>query len=135
MGKKIGFTSKAMMDQFNIREPDYGMIDDRIVFREGQTVAMSSLIFPRIEPEIAFLLKHDLEGPGVNAATVLAATEGVLPALEVVDSRFGPKQITVKDSIADNASAGLMILGARSHRWRVLTCAWLAWCSNTTAGW
>lgn len=113
VGKKIGFTSKAMMDQFNIREPDYGMIDDRIVFREGQPVPMASLIFPRIEPEIAFVLKHDLEGPGVNAATVLAATEGVLPALEVVDSRFGPKQITVKDSIADNASAGLMILGGK----------------------
>lgn len=113
VGKKIGFASKAMMEQFNIREPDYGMVDDRIVFFEGQPIPMHSLIFPRIEPEIAFLLKHDLKGPGVNAATVLQATDGVLPALEVVDSRFGPKQITVKDSIADNASAGLMILGGK----------------------
>ena len=113
VGKKIGFTSKAMQDQFNIREPDYGILDDRIVFREGQPITMESLIFPRIEPEIAFLLKHDLKGPGVNAATVLEATEGVLPALEVVDSRFGPGQITVRDSIADNASAGLMILGGK----------------------
>jgi 2-keto-4-pentenoate hydratase len=102
-----------MQDQFKIREPDYGMITNHMVIREGQPVPMSSLILPRIEPEIAFLLKEDLKGPGINAANVLEATEGVLPAFEVIDSRYKDWKITVKDSISDNASAGAMILGGR----------------------
>ena len=113
VGKKIGLTSRAMQDQFDIREPDYGMIVDQMVAREGAPLPMSSLILPRIEPEIAFLLKSDLQGPGINAANVLDATEGVLPAFEVIDSRFKDWKITVKDSIADNASAATMILGGR----------------------
>ena len=111
VGKKIGLTSRAMQDQFNIREPDYGMITDTMMAREGAPVPMSSLILPRIEPEIAFLLKEDLKGPGINAANVIEATEGVLPAFEVIDSRYRDWKITVKDSISDNASAALMILG------------------------
>jgi 2-keto-4-pentenoate hydratase len=78
-----------------------------------ETRPMSRLILPRIEPEIAFLLKSDLKGPGINAAQVLDATEGVLPAFEVIDSRFKDWKITVKDSIADNASAATMILGGK----------------------
>ncbi len=113
VGKKIGLTSKAMQDQFGIREPDYGIITDEMVAREGAPIPMSSLILPRIEPEIAFLLKQDLKGPGVNVANVLDATEGVMPAFEVIDSRYKDWKITVKDSISDNASAALMILGGR----------------------
>ena len=113
VGKKIGLTSQAMMDQFGIREPDYGMITDTMVAREGAALSMSSLILPKVEPEIAFLLKKDLTGPGVNVANVLDATEGVMPAFEVIDSRFKDWKITVKDSIADNASASTMILGGK----------------------
>ncbi len=113
VGKKIGLTSKAMQEQMNIHEPDYGMIIDRMVVREGAPIPMSSLILPRIEPEIAFLLKDDLKGPGINAANVIEATEGVLPAFEVIDSRYKDWKITVKDSISDNASAALMILGGK----------------------
>ncbi|MCK9356464.1 MAG: 2-keto-4-pentenoate hydratase [Dehalococcoidia bacterium] len=113
VGKKIGFTSKAMQVQFNMTEPDYGMIDNTMVAREGQPIPMSSLILPKIEPEIAFLLKDDLVGPGINAAKVLAATEGVLPALEVVDSRYRTWTSNIKDSISDDASAGVFILGGR----------------------
>jgi len=113
VGKKIGLTSKAMQDQFKMREPDYGLIVDRMVFREGQPISMAGLIIPRIEPEIAFLLKADLKGPGVNVANVLDATEGVLPAFEVIDSRYKDWKITVKDSISDNASAASMILGGQ----------------------
>ena len=113
VGKKIGLTSKAMQDQFGIREPDYGMITDRMVAREGAPIPMNSLILPRIEPEIAFLLKQDLKGPGVNIANVLEATEGVMPAFEVIDSRYKDWKIKVKDSISDNASAALMILGGK----------------------
>ena len=113
VGKKIGLTSTAMQDQFGIREPDYGLIVDQMVAREGAPLPMSSLILPRIEPEIAFLLKSDLKGPGVNVANVLDATEGVLPAFEVIDSRYKDWKITVKDSISDNASAATMILGGK----------------------
>jgi 2-keto-4-pentenoate hydratase len=113
VGKKIGLTSKAMQDQMGIREPDYGMITDRMVAREGAPIPMSSLILPKIEPEIAFLLKEDLKGPGVNVANVIEATEGVMPAFEVIDSRYKDWKITVKDSISDNASAGIMILGGK----------------------
>jgi len=113
VGKKIGLTSKAMQDQMKIREPDYGMITDRMVAREGAPIPMSSLILPKIEPEIAFLLKEDLKGPGVNVANVIEATEGIMPAFEVIDSRYRDWKITVKDSISDNASAGIMILGGK----------------------
>ena len=113
VGKKIGLTSKPMMDQFGIREPDYGMFVDTMVAREGLALSMSSLILPKVEPEIAFLLKKDLTGPGINVANVLDATEGVMPAFEVIDSRFKDWKITVKDSIADNASASTMILGGK----------------------
>lgn len=113
VGKKIGLTSKAMQDQMNIREPDYGMIIDRMVAREGAPIPMSSLILPKIEPELAFLLRQDLKGPGITVANVLEATEGVMPAFEVIDSRYKDWKITVKDSISDNASAALMILGGK----------------------
>ncbi len=113
VGKKIGFTSRAMQLQFNMTEPDYGMIDDTMVVREGQPIPMSRLILPKIEPEIAFLLRDDLAGPGVNAAKVLAATAGVLPALEVVDSRYRTWTANIKDSISDDASAGVFVLGGR----------------------
>lgn len=113
VAKKIGLTSKAMQDWLGVREPDYGIIVDKMVGREGQPIPMSSLILPRIEPEIAFLLKEDLKGPGINAANVIEATEGVLPAFEVIDSRYRDWKITVKDSISDNASAGIMILGGK----------------------
>ena len=112
VGKKIGLTSKAMQEQANIKEPDYGFILDNRVFREGQPIAMKSLIMPRIEAEIAFLLKDGLKGPGVTAASVLGATEGVMPAFEIIDRRF-KGEITVKDSIADNASNGAVILGGK----------------------
>lgn len=113
VGKKIGLTSKAMQEQFNITEPDYGIIVDRRVFREGQPISRKSLIMPRIEAEIAFLLKDDLRGPGVTVANVLNATKGVMPAFEIIDSRFRDWKITVEDSIADNASSAAVILGGK----------------------
>jgi 2-oxopent-4-enoate hydratase len=113
VGRKIGLTSRAMQEQFNIREPDYGTITDRMVFREEEALSMKRLIAPRIEPEIAFLLRDDLKGPGVTVASVLRATEGVMPAFEVIDSRYKDWKITVKDSISDNASSAAIVLGGR----------------------
>ena len=112
VGKKIGLTSKAMQEQSNIKEPDYGFILHNRVFREGQPILMKSLIMPRIEAEIAFLLKDDLKGPGVTVANVLGVTEGVMPAFEIIDRRF-KGEVTVKDSIADNAANAAVILGGK----------------------
>ena len=112
VGKKIGLTSKAMQEQANIREPDYGVIFDNRVWREGQPIPIKCLISPRIEAEIAFLLKDELKGPGVTVASVLAATEGVMPAFEILDRRFS-SYATVKDSIADNAGHGGVVLGGK----------------------
>jgi 2-oxopent-4-enoate hydratase len=111
-GKKIGLTSKAMQAQFNISEPDYGIIVDRTILREGKSIPTNKLIQPQIEIEIAFLLKEDLKGPGVTLPKVLKATEGVIPAFEVLDSRFKGK-FNIKDSIADNASNAGVIFGGR----------------------
>jgi 2-keto-4-pentenoate hydratase len=113
VGKKIGLTSKGMQAQFNIDEPDYGIIVDKAVIREGKTIPTNKLILPRIEAEIAFLLRDHLKGPGITLADVLKATEGVMPAFEVIDSRFRDWKITVKDSIADNASNAAVILGGK----------------------
>ncbi len=113
VGKRIGLTSRAMQEMFGLKEPDYGHILDRVVVPEGEPISMSRLIAPRVESEICFLLKDDLEGPGVNAASVLAATLGVMPALEIIDSRIKDWKIKVADSIADNASNALVVLGGK----------------------
>ena len=113
VGKKIGLTSRGMQAQFHIDEPDYGIIVDKAVFREGKPFPTRQLILPRIEAEIAFLLREDLKGPRITVADVLKATEGVIPAFEVIDSRIRDWKITVKDSIADNASNAAVILGGK----------------------
>lgn len=113
VGKKIGLTSMAMQEMFDVREPDYGCILDSLICSEWNTVDTFNLIQPKIEAEIAFVLNEDLKGPGVNVAKVLKATEGIIPALEVIDSRIKNWKIKICDTIADNASIGRVILGAR----------------------
>lgn len=113
VGKKIGLTSRAMQEMFGLKEPDYGHILDRSIVSEGEPISMSRLIEPRVESEICFLLKDELEGPGVTVASVLAATLGVMPALEIIDSRIKDWKIKVEDSIADNASNALIVLGGK----------------------
>lgn len=111
VGKKIGLTSKAMQDLLGVHEPDYGHLLDDMVVPNGQAIPVSRLLQPRCEGEIAFLLKRDLVGPGVTVAEVLAATEAVLPALEIVDSRVRDWRIKIQDTVADNASSALLVLG------------------------
>src|SRR5438105_5397337 len=86
VGHKIGLTSKAMQEQLGVNEPDYGFILDRMVVPSGSVLPRAAFLLPRIEPEIAFWLAEDLSGPGVTAEQVLAATQGVSAALELVDS-------------------------------------------------
>jgi 2-oxopent-4-enoate/cis-2-oxohex-4-enoate hydratase len=112
VGKKIGVTSQAVMNMLNVHQPDFGYLTDKMVYNQGQEMPISELMIqPRAEGEIAFVLKKDLMGPGITNADVLAATEFVMPCFEVVDSRIENWQIKIQDTVADNASCGLIMLG------------------------
>lgn len=110
-GKKIGLTSLAMQQLLGVDEPDYGHLLDAMAVEEGGDIALSSLFQPKVEGEIAFVLKEDLVGPAITAQQVLAATDYVVPALEIVDSRIENWTIQLADTVADNASCGLYVLG------------------------
>ena len=111
IGKKIGVTSKVVMDMLKVNQPDFGMMTSGMVFNEGEAIDTSTMIAPRAEAEVAFVLKSDLMGPGVTAADVLRATDCVLPCFEIVDSRIQDWKIKIQDTVADNASCGVLVLG------------------------
>ena len=111
VGKKIGVTSKAVQDMLGVHQPDFGFLTDRMEVRSGEPITKSNLIQPRAEAEIAFILKSDLNGPGVTEAEVLAATAAIAPCFEIVDSRIKDWKIGIVDTVADNASCGLYVLG------------------------
>lgn len=113
IGKKIGVTSRAVMNMLGVDQPDFGMLTDAMVYNEGEAIAAARLIQPKAEGEIAFVLKKDLAGPGVTSADVLAATEGVMACFEIVDSRIRDWRIKIQDTVADNASCGVFVLGDR----------------------
>jgi 2-oxopent-4-enoate/cis-2-oxohex-4-enoate hydratase len=113
IGKKIGVTSKAVMNMLGVYQPDFGLLTDGMVYNEGQAIPANTLIQPKAEGEIAFILKKDLVGPGVSAADVIAATEGVMACFEIVDSRIRGWKIKIQDTVADNASCGVFVLGDR----------------------
>ncbi len=110
-GWKVGLTSKAMQQMLNVDQPDFGHLLDNMLINEGTDIVSSEMIWPRVEPEVAFLLKSDLKGPSVTAKDVMAATEALIPALEVIDSRVRDWKIKLCDTIADNASCGRFVLG------------------------
>src|SRR6478736_1839572 len=111
IGRKVGLTSKPMQQLLGVDEPDYGVLFDDMVVEDGDTIALSSLVQPRVEAEMAFLMETDLVGPGVTTARALAAIAGVLPSIEVVDSRVADWKIKLVDTVADNASSGLFVMG------------------------
>jgi len=113
IGKKIGVTSKAVMNMLGVYQPDFGYLTDGMVYNEGQAIPMSRLIQPKAEGEIAFVLKKTLKGPGISSADVLAATEGVMACFEIVDSSIQDWKIKIQDTVADNASCGVFVLGDR----------------------
>lgn len=113
VGRKIGATSKAVQDQLGVDQPDFGyLLSDMDVSSgvEGDPISMRTLVQPRVEGEVAFVLAKDLEGE-ITAETVRDAVEVALPALEIVDSRIGGWDITFTDTVADNASSGLFVVG------------------------
>lgn len=111
IGKKIGVTSKAVQDMLGVFQPDFGFLTDAMHVRGDIDVDAHSLIQPRAEAEIAFILKDRLSGPGVTAEQVIAATDYIAPCFEIVDSRISDWKITIVDTVADNASCGVFILG------------------------
>ena len=111
VGRKIGLTSRAMQQATGITEPDYGVMFDDTVWRSGDTLPFDGFSNVRIEVELAFRLARPLEGPDVTLDEVLAATEYVTPALEVLNSHIELESRTIVDTIADNAAYGGMVLG------------------------
>lgn len=109
VGGKLGFTSLAMQRAMGVDSPNYGWLTDAMLVHD-RVVRLDGLIHPKVEPEIAFLLGEDLEG-GTTAADVLRATVAVMPCLEVVDSRFVGFEFLALDNIADDSSAGKVVLG------------------------
>ena len=113
VGKKIGLTNFAMQKALGISEPDYGHILSSNMAEQDVALDLSDMVQPQIESELAFVLGEDIKGPGVTAAQVMAATKGIIPAFEIVDSRYSDMKITLQDTIADNASCAKVILGSR----------------------
>ena len=117
-GHKVGLTSKAMREVSGANEPDYGTLFDDWFVPEGSVISASWFNRPSVELELAFVLGSRLEGPGLNVADVIRAVDFVLPAIEIVDSRYtrrGPGPIVV-DSIADAAWCGRIVLGGNPRR-------------------
>jgi 2-oxo-hept-3-ene-1,7-dioate hydratase len=112
IGHKVGLTSKAMQRSSEIDEPDYGHLLDDMMIADGAKVPHANYCAPRVEVELAFILKQRLSGPGVGLLDVLRATEYVVPAMEIVDARVqNPRKIF--DTIADNGAAAGIVIGGR----------------------
>jgi 2-keto-4-pentenoate hydratase len=112
-GHKVGLTSAAMQKQLGVDTPDYGHLLDDMFHLEHVPIAADHYLQPRIEPEVAFVLRKRLQGPGVTVAEAIAAVDFVLPSLEIIDSRIRDWKIGLLDTIADNASSGGVVLGSR----------------------
>jgi 2-keto-4-pentenoate hydratase len=112
-GFKVGLTSHAMQSMLGVDEPDYGHLLDDMVVPDGAAIPRESLCRPKAEPEIAFVLRSPLRGPGTTSADVIRATAFVLPALEIIDSRIADWRIGLVDTVADNASSARVVLGTR----------------------
>ena len=113
IGRKVGLTSKPMQGIFGVNEPDFGVLTDVMFVEDGDPIDLDRMLQPRVEAELAFLMETDLAGPGVTTAAALRAIAGAMPAVEVVDSRGADWKIKIVDTIADNASSGMLVVGGR----------------------
>ena len=131
IGWKIGLTSKAMQYALNINIPDSGVLFDDMLFEDGAVIPDDRFIQPRIEAEIAFVMKTDLSGPNVSVFDVLNATDYVIPALEILDTRIlrvdpeTKKARTIVDTVSDNAANAGIMLGGRAMRPDALDMRWM----------
>ncbi len=113
VGRKIGLTSVAVQEWLGVSEPDFGGLLDTMAVPNGGSVDSGALLQPRVEGELAFVLMRDLEGPGVTPHQVIAATDFLLPSIEIIDSRVRNWKFKIQDTIADNASSGFFAVGSR----------------------
>lgn len=111
VGRKIGLTSKAVQSQLGVGQPDFGVLFDDMAFADGDTVPMSRLLQPKSEAEIAFVLSDDLVDGPLDDAQLRASVAYAVAALEICDSRVAEWDIRFGDTVADNASSGLYVLG------------------------
>lgn len=115
IGAKLGLTSRAKQQAMGVSDPLYGWLTDQMVVQAGDAVPVDTLIQPRAEPEIAFLLGRDLEGPA-TLTSVLAATDSVFAAIDILDSRYESYRFKLPDVVADNCSSGGVVLGPVARR-------------------
>lgn len=111
VGMKVGLTSRAVQQQLGVDQPDFGVLFDDMAYQDGDDVPMARLIQPKVEAEVAFVLGRDLDHTAPTYAEFLAALAYALPAIEVVDSAIDDWKITLVDTVADNASSALYVLG------------------------
>lgn len=112
LGPKMGLTSIAKLQQMNVTDPIYGYVFSTMNVEEGSTINKDDYIHPKVEPEIGFVLKEELKGPGVTKEDVIAATDFVFPAIEIIDSRYENFDFTMPDVVADNTSASGAVIGS-----------------------
>lgn len=112
VGRKIGLTSKSVQKQLGVDSPDFGMLFADMALYDGEEVALGRVLQPKVEAEVAFVLERDLADPGVTLAEIISAIGYALPAVEIVGSRIENWNIKLLDTVADNASSGLFVLGA-----------------------
>ncbi|MCC6250434.1 MAG: 2-oxo-3-hexenedioate decarboxylase [Rubrivivax sp.] len=115
VGLKCGLTSFAKMRQMGVNTPVFGFVSDDMARPDGGEIAIGELIHPKVEAEICVVTKAALKGPGCHVGAVLAAIDFVLPAVEVIDSRYRDFKFDLKSVIADNTSASRFVVGARAR--------------------
>ncbi len=131
IGWKIGLTSKAMQQQLGIATPDSGVLLDDMAFANGAEIPKGRFIQPRIEAEIAFVMRQGLRGPNVNRDDVIAATDYIAPSLEILDTRIlrvdpaTKKSRNIVDTISDNAANGGIVLGSEKFDPRKTDMRWM----------
>jgi 2-oxo-3-hexenedioate decarboxylase len=113
VGLKAGLTSFAKMKQMKVETPVFGFVSDYMSRPDGGEIKHSELIHPKVEAEICIVTKAPLKGPGCNVAAVMAATDFVIPAVEVIDSRYRDFKFDLKSVIADNTSSSRFVIGGR----------------------
>lgn len=115
-GRKIGLTARSVQSQLGVDQPDYGALLDTMEYADMDEIPWNTLIQPKIEAEVAFVLERDLDQEGLSMADVIGAVAYALPAIEVVDSRIRDWKISIFDTIADNASSAAYVLGGEPRK-------------------